>query len=396
VQRFRQMAMTERTFSAFTCPYLPSSVADTRAKLHDASKPTQTLHQTYQLEEMKENLPSSAGYLIVQLSDDEQYMFCGFMMVSKAREIKYHLTKLHLGNENRAKLLGLVKNLAQSKMTMQKAPITIEEDLVQLEKDSNADIANLLEKLEAFFDPVTEMLDSLINPAADADEPSADDATKGKAAEKGGKKEEKAAKAPPKGKGGGADAALAAYESTLPLPASGLESVMLFIDDRIESLPLEALKVFTNVPVVARDFNMHMYLTRLKWLGHDAGLHNNRGIAKEDLAYIIDPPSTLNDKAKEVCKANMPQMMLNSVWNGTFVPAEHEPSPGEWQEKISSSSLFAYYSMTCLLHKFPPHMIADLSIFSQCRAMVIFDRMNSYKTLVDRTVITSRHFIPSE
>lgn len=28
--------------------------------------------------------------------------------------------------------------------------------------------------------------------------------------------------------------------------------------------------------------------------------------------------------------------------------------------------------------------------------MVLFDRMNSYKTLVDRSVITSRHFVPSD
>lgn len=112
VQRVRQIAMTEKTFSAFTCPYLPSSVAETRGKLMEASKPTQTLHQTYQLEEMKESLPNSGGYLIIQLSDDEQYLFCGFMTISKARDIKYHMTKLHLGNENRAKLLELVKSLA--------------------------------------------------------------------------------------------------------------------------------------------------------------------------------------------------------------------------------------------------------------------------------------------
>ena len=52
--------------------------------------------------------------------------------------------------------------------------------------------------------------------------------------------------------------------------------------------------------------------------------------------------------------------------------------------------------MTCLLHKFPPALIADMSIFSKCRAMIIFDRMNSYKTLIDRDVVTSRHFVPSE
>ena len=89
---------------------------------------------------------------------------------------------------------------------------------------------------------------------------------------------------------------------------------------------------------------------------------------------------------------------LNSAakWQGTLTSKDHIPSIGEYQEKISKSHLFLYYSMTCLLHKFPANLVADLSIFSQCKAMVLFDRMNTYKTLIDRNVLTSRHFVPSE
>lgn len=89
-------------------------------------------------------------------------------------------------------------------------------------------------------------------------------------------------------------------------------------------------------------------------------------------------------------------MQGGADWKGILTSTQHAPSVGEWQERISKASMFAYYSMTCLLHKFPPSLIADLSIFSKCRAMVIFDRMNSYKTLVDRNVVTSPHFVPSE
>ena len=74
----------------------------------------------------------------------------------------------------------------------------------------------------------------------------------------------------------------------------------------------------------------------------------------------------------------------------------HIPSDGEWQRLISSSSLFAYFSMTCLLHKFPPSLVSDLSIFNKCRAMVIMDRMNSFKTLIERNVLTSKHFVANE
>lgn len=58
----------------------------------------------------------------------------------------------------------LIKNLAVSKMTMQKAPITIEDDLLNLERDSNEEINKLIEQLEAFFDPITAQLEHIINP----------------------------------------------------------------------------------------------------------------------------------------------------------------------------------------------------------------------------------------
>jgi hypothetical protein len=52
--------------------------------------------------------------------------------------------------------------------------------------------------------------------------------------------------------------------------------------------------------------------------------------------------------------------------------------------------------MTCLLHKFPKALISDLTIFNKCKAMVIFDRMNSFKTLVDRSAMVSKHYAPDE
>jgi hypothetical protein len=114
------------------------------------------------------------------------------------------------------------------------------------------------------------------------------------------------------------------------------------------------------------------------------------------MAYIVDPPKSLEPLAKNLVTDEFVKMLPGCNWNGLLTSTEHSPSVGEWQEKISNSSLFAYYSMTCLLHKFPPALVADLSIFSKCRAMIIFDRMNSYKTLVDRNVVTSKHFVPSE
>ena len=189
----------------------------------------------------------------------------------------------------------MITTLAQNKQTMQKAPITIPEDLENLERDSNEEIKKLLEQMEAFFRPVTQELEPLINPQTAHDAEDGADAAAQAAPAKGGKADgkkddKKAAKPPAKGGKGGAEAQLAAYESNLPLPASGIESLILLLDSKIESLPLESLSVFDKIPVVARDFNLHMQLQRLKSLGHQAELHNNRGVSKEHLSFIVDPP----------------------------------------------------------------------------------------------------------
>lgn len=92
----------------------------------------------------------------------------------------------------------------------------------------------------------------------------------------------------------------------------------------------------------------------------------------------------------------MATLMPGSQWDGILNHKHHIPSDGEWQKQISNASMFAYFSMTCLLHKFPRALISDLTIFNKCKAMVIFDRMNSFKTLVDRSVMTSKHFTADE
>ena len=67
------------------------------------------------------------------------------MSIKADRKISYFLTKMALPTENRDLLFKLITTLATNKMTMQKAPITIEEDLINLEKDSNEEITKLLE-----------------------------------------------------------------------------------------------------------------------------------------------------------------------------------------------------------------------------------------------------------
>lgn len=102
----------------------------------------------------------------------------------------------------------------------------------------------LIEQLEAFFEPITTQLESVINPvvAGMDDEAEAAQAAPTKGGKADPKKDDKKGKPPAKGgKGGAADALLAAYESNLPLTTAGIESVVLLLDTRLESLPFESL-----------------------------------------------------------------------------------------------------------------------------------------------------------
>lgn len=156
----------------------------------------------------------------------------------------------------------------------------------------------------------------------------------GKAALPDKKADPKAKQAPPaKGKVAvkGMPSELAAYESTLPVTTAGIESVVICIDSRLETLPFESLAVFEKVPVMSRDFNLHLHMQRLVQVGHKAELHNNQGIAKEDLKYIVDLPdiAALRTKSETLLK-EIPATMGGSVFNGILTHKAHSASVGEW------------------------------------------------------------------
>lgn len=64
----------------------------------------------------------------------------------------------------REKLGHLVERLAQLKITMQKTPITIDEDQVKLERESEKEITSIIHEIESFFQPMSANLDAIINP----------------------------------------------------------------------------------------------------------------------------------------------------------------------------------------------------------------------------------------
>ncbi len=70
----------------------------------------------------------------------------------------------------RDKLFQLVDHLAQTKLAMQKTPITIEEDLLHLETEAEEEITRIIRDLELFFEPMVTALNEFINPVLKSEE----------------------------------------------------------------------------------------------------------------------------------------------------------------------------------------------------------------------------------
>jgi len=66
-------------------------------------------------------------------------------------------------------LQDMVQRLASMKTSMQKTPITIDEDLEALERESERELNQILKQMEQFFAPVTEALAELLHPEIEVD-----------------------------------------------------------------------------------------------------------------------------------------------------------------------------------------------------------------------------------
>lgn len=74
-------------------------------------------------------------------------------------------------------------------------------------------------------------------------------------------------------------------------------------------------------------------MQRLIQVGHKADLHNNQGVAKEDIKYIVDMPDIAPLKSKsEALLKELPTLLTGSAINGILTHKSHLASVGEWQK----------------------------------------------------------------
>ena len=109
-------------------------------------------------------MPGQSGYLILQISRDQQSLYVAYCQVTKDRKFNYFVDKLQLTVEKREYLASIVKDLAQLKISMMKTPITIQEDLQALEQSSERELNLIVQRMEKFFAPIAQSLSKIISP----------------------------------------------------------------------------------------------------------------------------------------------------------------------------------------------------------------------------------------
>lgn len=164
ILRLRQLEFIRKNFQNYSSPVLPKVYAKTEEDIKETSKPLKLLTTFSTIDDFKENLPSQTAFLILQLSEDRQHLYYGILYITKERKFNYYVSKMTFSDFMREKLGSLVDRLAQVKITMQKTPITIEEDLQRLEMESERDISNIIAELESYFESMSATLDPIINP----------------------------------------------------------------------------------------------------------------------------------------------------------------------------------------------------------------------------------------
>jgi len=133
-RRRRALDTIQETFSYFTSPHLPKQFRKIEDDVVTSSKPMQILRANFSIDFLKENLPGQSAYFSIQMSEDMQQLYVAYCQITKERKATYYVNKIGLEPAKRNELRDLVARLSQLKTNMQKSPITIEEDLTDLEK----------------------------------------------------------------------------------------------------------------------------------------------------------------------------------------------------------------------------------------------------------------------
>jgi len=347
--------------------------------LMEGSKVFEFLNKwTMNFKEIKEILPGGSAYFILQSSPDKRFMYLGFMFMNKERISKFYVNRFKFTSKDYDRIKTFKATLDGIKSSLIKTPIITDQDLEKLEAEYENQYTQLIQEFQDFCAFFTNSLSPFINVEAKTE---IIEEAKGQIPGKPPQNSKDQKKKPTKEE-------LQSYENPLGASPSGIETLVLLLDDELFDLPFERLEVFSKIPVISRDFSLLFQAKRLNKVGFVSGSNNSSGFKRDALKYVCYDFKQLEGQDKlnagPVIEENMkllPTMKFEGVSSKIRIA-----SLGEWQKYLNSGSFLLFYGHSSFLDIISPRLFCDMIEINNIKACVIFDRINARKAYIDKAM----------
>ena len=153
-------------------------------------------------------------------------------------------------------------------------------------------------------------------------------------------------------------------------------SLCVLVDSQLESLPLEHLEVFSQIPSRSKDFSLFQLGKKYQ----ESSTSNNPQNRTEDMKYIAYDFKEEGDNLKKVVQSlSLKNMKVSGISSG-----ERVASVGEWQKSVQESQSVMFYAHQPLLEVLPPSALLQWLGQSTVQQFLILDKLNNKKHLIDK------------
>jgi len=335
----------------------PSATTSLMEQRLSSSFAFKILHLTPTWPDMKSLLSPGSAVLTVQMSPDLSRIYIGFICVYKDKSFGWCYMDRGLEVDDRTNLQEMTEQLDKMRLSLQRTPLNVPEDIERLMDQSEQMVIELKDRLDRLLSFVRPSLSLLISPEQPFEPKPPEDPVPGA---------KKKAPAPAAGKKGTEEK----LESQLPIPNSGLSTLVLCLDQRLAGLPFEALPWLGCVPIVTVDFSMANYWYRLSALGAKEEANSVFPLPKDSSKFLLEPSlePLAASKVREIS-----EKLMKLKWESSPIA-----SSGLWQRLCSKSGLFLHYLHLGL----PDSDVSVLTSLGCCKLIIMVDKFTSLKRYI--------------
>ena len=326
---------------------------------------------SYNTQMTEDQLQPNSSYFSFQMNEDRTILFCSFFYVNSDKKINPNeiiLKRILISNDINKQIDNCINSIKKMKHFLIKSVIVTMEDLKSNQEELSSQIKNSLHFIEDLFGSVLAEIDLIVNPEIKEEDNNNKDKNK-KEIKKDTKKNKENNTI-----------------GNIPLPNSGIESLVLLIDYRFYDLPFEFVYPFKTIPVKSNDFSLSCYTQRTK------------NVTNEKISYFVDVPNSINenkaftaDPVKLLSKLNVINQKTNEIKCEGVISNQREPALGEIQRMLNNNFIFC--SQTSFFYHFNTAEILDISkTTNRSKVIVMMDRLATIKEYVNQKSLIPKNY----